>query len=286
MINVRGLAGADYSDRRKYVELYFEQSGNPAFSIYADSEGIPTIGIGFNLRDPNVLDEVLTRFLFVLTDPSDDSYKDRLVAVFAADTPATWQADANGIMAERAAAIGGNARTTFAFSNLTEVFATFDQLVVDYESTATTLGPDAANSYERLAIVDMAYNGVLDESNLFRTAWNAGDRAEAWFEIAFDTNAEQLSGILKRRYLEGELFGLYDSEDGTAGFRPSEAEALRVFRMFNKHELQVNGENAKVAAGSVVLHSVKSGCTVAGVPAKPVGDCAKSPAITMDQQID
>jgi serine O-acetyltransferase len=46
------------------------------------------------------------------------------------------------------------------------------------------------------------------------------------------------------------------------------------------------GENAKVAAGSVVLHSVKPGCTVAGVPAKPVGDCAKSPAITMDQAID
>lgn len=46
------------------------------------------------------------------------------------------------------------------------------------------------------------------------------------------------------------------------------------------------GENAKVAAGSVVLHSVKAGCTVAGVPAKPVGDCAKSPAITMDQGFD
>lgn len=43
------------------------------------------------------------------------------------------------------------------------------------------------------------------------------------------------------------------------------------------------GENAKVAAGSVVLQSVKPGCTVAGVPAKPVGDCAKSPAISMDQ---
>lgn len=46
------------------------------------------------------------------------------------------------------------------------------------------------------------------------------------------------------------------------------------------------GENAKVAAGSVVLHAVKPGCTVAGVPAKPVGDCAKSPAITMDQAFD
>ncbi|HBK91332.1 MAG TPA: serine O-acetyltransferase [Parvularcula sp.] len=46
------------------------------------------------------------------------------------------------------------------------------------------------------------------------------------------------------------------------------------------------GENAKVAAGSVVLQAVKPGCTVAGVPAKPVGDCAKSPAISMDQGFD
>lgn len=46
------------------------------------------------------------------------------------------------------------------------------------------------------------------------------------------------------------------------------------------------GENAKVAAGSVVLQAVKPGCTVAGVPAKPVGDCAKSPAISMDQRFE
>ena len=43
------------------------------------------------------------------------------------------------------------------------------------------------------------------------------------------------------------------------------------------------GAGAKVAAGSVVLQDVKSGCTVAGVPAKPVGDCAKAPTETMDQ---
>ena len=45
------------------------------------------------------------------------------------------------------------------------------------------------------------------------------------------------------------------------------------------------GENAKVAAGSVVLKDVKPHCTVAGVPAKPVGECAEqTPSKTMDQQ--
>lgn len=44
------------------------------------------------------------------------------------------------------------------------------------------------------------------------------------------------------------------------------------------------GEGAKVAAGSVVLKSVEAHCTVAGVPAKPVGSCKESsPSETMDQ---
>lgn len=44
------------------------------------------------------------------------------------------------------------------------------------------------------------------------------------------------------------------------------------------------GEGAKVAAGSVVLQPVEPHCTVAGVPAKPVGACKESsPSKTMDQ---
>lgn len=46
------------------------------------------------------------------------------------------------------------------------------------------------------------------------------------------------------------------------------------------------GEGAKVAAGSVVLKPVRPHCTVAGVPAVPVGDCAKTPADSMDQRIE
>lgn len=42
------------------------------------------------------------------------------------------------------------------------------------------------------------------------------------------------------------------------------------------------GDEARIAAGSVVLEDVPAGCTVAGVPAKPVGKC-KEPARTMDQ---
>jgi serine O-acetyltransferase len=49
------------------------------------------------------------------------------------------------------------------------------------------------------------------------------------------------------------------------------------------------GEDARIAAGSVVLESVPPRCTVAGVPAKAVGGACKggqAPAETMDQLID
>lgn len=42
------------------------------------------------------------------------------------------------------------------------------------------------------------------------------------------------------------------------------------------------GDEARIAAGSVVLDDVPAGCTFAGVPAKAVGKCAQ-PARTMDQ---
>jgi serine O-acetyltransferase len=47
------------------------------------------------------------------------------------------------------------------------------------------------------------------------------------------------------------------------------------------------GEGAKIGAGSVVLTDVAPHCTVAGVPARPVGYPAHAlPALEMDQGID
>ena len=44
------------------------------------------------------------------------------------------------------------------------------------------------------------------------------------------------------------------------------------------------GDGARIAAGSVVLKDVGAHCTVAGVPAKPVGGkCCENPAAEMDQ---
>jgi serine O-acetyltransferase len=46
------------------------------------------------------------------------------------------------------------------------------------------------------------------------------------------------------------------------------------------------GEGARIASGSVVLHDVGPGCTVAGIPAVPVGGTCVNPANSMDQVFD
>ena len=46
------------------------------------------------------------------------------------------------------------------------------------------------------------------------------------------------------------------------------------------------GDEARIAAGSVVLKPVEARCTVAGVPARPVGGPCVEPAKRMDQTLD
>ena len=46
------------------------------------------------------------------------------------------------------------------------------------------------------------------------------------------------------------------------------------------------GDEARIAAGSVVLGPVPPRCTVAGVPARPVGEPCAEPARRMDQTLD
>ena len=46
------------------------------------------------------------------------------------------------------------------------------------------------------------------------------------------------------------------------------------------------GEEARVGSGSVVLTDVPPRCSVAGVPARPVGGACAEPSKTMDQTFD
>lgn len=48
---------------------------NAVETIYIDSKGIPTIGVGFNLRENNVLEAVLEQFNYSTTSLSESDFK-------------------------------------------------------------------------------------------------------------------------------------------------------------------------------------------------------------------
>ncbi len=105
--------------------------------------------------------------------------------------------------------------------------------IADYEAYADRLGlPD---SLEKIAVVSLTYNRGLDtmltKATDFEAAVAAGNRAAAWFEIRYDMQTAKLAfqdGIAARRYVESEIFGLFDNDAGI----PSETEALRLAEIY------------------------------------------------------
>ncbi|MFM6407270.1 MAG: hypothetical protein ACKPGT_22395, partial [Microcystis sp.] len=106
-------------------------------------------------------------------------------------------------------------------------------------------------SWERATLVSLAFNAPTLVGTGLRTAINAGDRAEAWFEIRYNSNGgtSRSRGIAKRRYIESETFGLYSQSTPPPDFQPTEEDSLKIFRMFNKHERRINHEENEFGAG-------------------------------------
>lgn len=109
-----------------------------------------------------------------------------------------------------------------------------------YESDVNKL--NIPPSSERVALVSLGYNGISliektievegkktkTETNI-KKAINSGNRAEAWYEIRYQSNGGQdKNGIAKRRFYEAELFGLYNST-------LNEEEAKQIATIYTKH---------------------------------------------------
>ncbi len=62
----------DYADLRYEIVRNTEGMWHV---VYPDSEGIPTTGVGFNLRESSVLDRVLELFGFIPADPTDAAFR-------------------------------------------------------------------------------------------------------------------------------------------------------------------------------------------------------------------
>ncbi|MFB6259422.1 MAG: hypothetical protein ABEK42_01695, partial [Thiohalorhabdaceae bacterium] len=90
---------------------------------------------------------------------------------------------------------------------------------------------------EGRALLSLAYNSPSLIGSGLSNALADGNRAEAWYEIRYNSNAGALSadppniaeGIATRRYAESALFGLTDGDS------PTKAEALETYRTFTQH---------------------------------------------------
>lgn len=107
--------------------------------------------------------------------------------------------------------------------------------IPEYEAPVNAL--NMPMSREKAAAVSVVYNRGVGSYNRnmepFRDAVEAGDRAEAWFELRYNswgTHAPSEGGLRKRRYMEGQLFGLYDDPANVDA-----DEARNVYRSFQLH---------------------------------------------------
>lgn len=226
-----------------------------------------TIGIGFDLVKGGLrvqqavfdrlgLDESFLRWTAAIPDPGTPARKefDFVRELSAAIAAHKGSASLNAIMAKRAEAyqtdpayaayLGSAPRNTFSFSSDAEVRQTFDDLWAPaYQKDIFGRWPELASdtgfasSKELIALASMTWNGGVGLlGGKLRAAVRAGNRAEAWFEIRYGTNGGDSKGpgIAKRRYVESQLFGLYDNPSSV-----SIDEAKKTFAMLLKHRSEI-----------------------------------------------
>lgn len=98
-----------------------------------------------------------------------------------------------------------------------------------------------AGTREYLALTSLNFNTKAGATDLIgkglRNAIANNDRAEAWFEIRYNSNRNQQDGLAKRRYYEAELFSLYGQNTPAAAL---DSENLGVFRMLTRHRTTID----------------------------------------------
>lgn len=216
-----------YSAERAELLVLLEGS---TLTPYVDSVGDPTIGIGFNLVYN------LAPVLRVIV--GKNNWSDTLLArleteierSYAPDTSATLRTNLDRVMRSWHENRDSDVPATFAFENDAQVEKALNELAPDYDARIDVWLADIPPSREREALFSLCWNGPSLLGPKLKAAIEGGDRAEAWYEIRYNSNGNGSTGLANRRYVEAETFGLFDTE-GKATF----AEALRAGQMLARH---------------------------------------------------
>lgn len=262
------LPSAGYNATAFWVLDQLESSGNPNLPAYLDPAGIPSIGVGFNLRVDAIANAVMTKMGI---GQFDHTTRNQIKAAVAQDYSSNTdlRSALNTIMASWSASHGGG-RTTFAFLNSGEAIDVYGQVIPTYEHAVDQFfGGGIPESFERIALVSLSYNGGLGP--LLKKAITHGDRAEAWYEIRYDTNGG--TDLSKRRYIESQDFGVFHNKNATTKANVNDQESLLAFRMANAHQTAIAQYDA--AHGSRMADANDDiAAIVANVPGYNIGTVA------------
>lgn len=193
MINYHNLSQQQYVD--SLVNLISSAEG-PASNVYKHGADHTTIGYGYTfVRNNNLA-----------------LWQDAGIALTDTEIALLQKIDAASTGAEKD-------QLALTFSKViskTDAVSLLKKTYPQYEGPAATeLGMPL--SAERAAFVSITYNRgvgtVQAKMQPFYEAVQTGNRAEAWFQIRYNSqtkNPNNANGIANRRYKESDLFGLYD----------------------------------------------------------------------------
>ena len=245
-MNYATLTQEQYEQRRFEIILNVEETGQIRLDPYIDSRGYVTIGVGFNLHTATVRDTVLTTLGVSNTD-TDRGYYQQIVDILSIQYRPGNQNDLNRVRQRLNVVMSQRTPgSTFAFANTQQVQDVFNQLAPDYETEVSNRLPGVPpDTQERLALFSLAYNNaaaLLPMDSKLSKALANGKRAEAWYEIRYESNKNSLSatppadadGIAKRRYYEAQVFGLYNNPANV-----TLVEAEQAYRMLTKHRTDI-----------------------------------------------
>jgi GH24 family phage-related lysozyme (muramidase) len=257
MMEFRVITDAAEYERQRNEFLKQSQVEGVRLLPYLDSKGIPTTGVGYNLRVADVRDQVLRSLGFFNNETGSVARQldDQFAAQVAAAANSTYssvndlRSALDSIMGQRQQAYISNglpvtdARSTFAFQNATGAAAPLSAVAATYEAKIDAWLAGIPRSTERIVFFSLAYsqsdtNPLLGPGLQARV--EAGDHPGAWYEIVFRSNLNRDQGVQNRRDIEGALFGLAtdgaELDQGLAYVRTKAPDIGNYYREMNYNE--------------------------------------------------
>ncbi len=208
--------------------------------LYDDSKNKATIGTGFNVEDDRVRIEVVKVITVAAGTNADgdilSASLNNIISTHASSSANTLAGLLNPEMKNYSDAHPTlNMRTTFTFTSEAEAKQVFNTLAPTYENVVSAKLPSVPQyAEERLALFSLAYNSPTLIGPKLTAAISDGNRAEAWYEIRYDSNGDDLPGIAKGRYYESEVFKPYKDH-----VNPTLDEAKEMGTMFAHHKTDI-----------------------------------------------